>query len=132
MNIIRQEADEAHRKWEEAAARVKALEQENLTKEQDIVSLNHRNALLETEVDKLEKTLAEAKLAAMSGEAHSSEVEALHRKVQLLEDEAEEADKNLRETNEKHVPFFSITNLQHDTGAVSPAFTVANLLLLYI
>ena len=101
MSSLRMETEEAQTQNEELKTRLKALEQENLTKEQDISSLTHRNALLEEEVDKLEKALAEAKNAADSGAAHSSEVEALTRKLQLLEDEAEEADKNLRETNEK-------------------------------
>jgi tropomyosin len=101
MNILRQQADESQIMVEELKARIKILEQENLTKEQEISSLSHRNSLLEEEVDKLEKELANAKSAADNGAAHSSELDALQRKVQLLEDEAEEADKNLRETNEK-------------------------------
>jgi tropomyosin, fungi type len=95
------ETEEAQALNEELKARIKVLEQENLTKEQEINSLTHRNTLLDEEVEKLEKALSEAKSAADNGAANSSELEALTRKVQLLEDEAEEADKNLRETNEK-------------------------------
>ena len=121
MNSLRLEADETHQKYEEAAARVKVLEQENLTKEQEITSLSHRNTLLEGDVEKLEVQLAEAKRAAETGTQHSNDLEALQRKLQLLEDEAEEADKNLRETNEKFVPFFfvyqsSTRHWSHITG----------------
>ncbi|KAI5848672.1 tropomyosin [Morchella snyderi] len=101
MNTLRLETEQAQQKNEELAARVKVLEQENLTKEQEIASLTHRNSLLDGEVEKLEKQLSEAKSAADTGAAHGSEVDSLSRKVQLLEEEAEEADKNLRETNEK-------------------------------
>lgn len=103
MNALRLETDQAHAKNEELATRVKALDHENLTKEQEIISLKHQNTLLTTELDKTEKNLAEAKSAADSGAAHGSEVDSLNRKLQLLEEEAEEADKNLRETNEKQV-----------------------------
>lgn len=111
MNALRMETDQAHTKNEELAARVKLLEQENLTKEQDIVSLTHQNTLLTKDLEKTEKTLAEAKSAADTGAAHGSEVDSLNRKLQLLEEEAEEADKNLRETNEKQV---SLILFPHD------------------
>jgi len=101
MASLRMETEEAQAQNEELKNRIKVLEQENLTKEQEISSLTHRNTLLDDEVEKLERALAEAKNAADSGAAHSSELDALQRKLQLLEDEAEEADKNLRETNEK-------------------------------
>lgn len=95
------ETEAAQAQNEELQAKIKVLEQENLTKEQEIASLSHRNTLLDEEVEKLEKALAEAKTAADSGASSSAELDALQRKLQLLEDEAEEADKNLRETNEK-------------------------------
>lgn len=103
MSVLRLEIDEAHTTIEGLAARVKTLEQENLTKDQEILSLTHRNALFDAEVNRLEKSLAEAKSAADTGAAHGSEIDALNRKLQLLEEEAEENDKNLRETNEKQV-----------------------------
>lgn len=103
MNALRMETEEAHAKNEELQSRIKVLEQENLTKEQEINSLTHRNTLLDEEVEKLENALKEAKSQADTGAAHSTELDALQRKLQLLEEEAEEADKNLRETNEKYV-----------------------------
>lgn len=102
MNALRLEADEAQNKVEELKAKVKTLEQENLAKEQDITSLNHRNQLLEGEVEKLEAALKEAKESANQSAQHDTQNEALQRRVQLLEEEAEEADRNLRETNEKY------------------------------
>jgi len=101
MNQLRLEADEASSKVEELQARVKTLEQENLQKEQEITSLQHKNNVLEGEVDKLEGLIADYKKASTDGETHASTAESLTRKVQLLEDEAEAADKALREANEK-------------------------------
>ena len=102
MNSLRLEADEAHEKVEELKGKVKTLEQENLAKEQEITSLNHRNQLLEGEVEKLETSLKEAKDAATQSAQHDTQNEALQRRLQLLEEEAEEADRSLRETNEKY------------------------------
>jgi tropomyosin, fungi type len=101
MNSLRIEADENASKAEELKAKVKALEQENLQKEQEITSLTHRNQLLEGEVEKLETGIKEAKSLAGESAQHGQQNEALTRKLQLLEEEAESADKTLRETNEK-------------------------------
>lgn len=101
LNTLRIESDAANEKAEELQARNKVLEQENLAKEQEITSLQHKNGLLEAEIEKLESGLKEAKAAADEGSQHGSHNEALQRRLQLLEEEAEEADKNLRETNDK-------------------------------
>jgi tropomyosin len=128
METLRLEAEDAHTKVEELAHRVKVLEQENLSKEQEISSLTHRNSLLDAEVEKLEKALADAKTAADTGTVNSTELESMSRKLQLLEEEAEEADKNLRETNEKYVPFllFPIFNMTLEPYRTQPVFTMAN------
>ena len=102
MNSLRIEADESQKKAEELQAKVKVLEQENLTKEQDITSLKHRNQLLEGEVEKLETGIKEAKAAAGESAQHGQQNEALTRRLQLLEEEAEEADKTLRDTSQKY------------------------------
>ena len=101
MNSLRIEADDNAAKAEELKAKVKTLEQENLQKEQEITSLTHRNQLLETEVEKLESGIKEAKAAAGESAQHGQQNETLTRRLQLLEEEAEAADKTLRETNDK-------------------------------
>jgi len=101
MNSLRLEADEATAQVEEFKAKVKTLEQDNLQKEQEITSLQHKNGLLEAEVEKLEGQIKDHKGAAEEGQQHGTQNEALQRRLQLLEEEAEEADKNLRETNDK-------------------------------
>lgn len=101
MNSLRIEADEATAKVEELQKQVKALEQENLQKEQDITSLQHKNGLLEAEIEKLETAVRDHKALAEEGTQQGTQNETLQRRLQLLEEEAEEADKNLRETNDK-------------------------------
>lgn len=103
MNQLRLEADEASGKVEELQAKVKTLEQENLSKEQEITSLSHKNGILETEVEKLEEKISELKKSADDGQQHGTQNETLTRRLQLLEEEAEQADKTLREANEKYV-----------------------------
>ena len=102
MEALRVESDESHAKAEELSAKVKTLEQQNLSQEQEITSLTHRNGLLEAEVEKLEAAVKEHKDVADQSTHHSTQNETLTRRLQVLEDEAEEADKNLREANEKY------------------------------
>lgn len=101
MNSLRLEADTSAAKIEELQAKIKVLEQENLSKEQEITSLQHKNNLLETEVDKLDVAVKDLKKSADEGVQHGTQNETLARRLQLLEEEAEEADKTLREANEK-------------------------------
>jgi tropomyosin len=103
MNSLRIEADEANGKVQELQDRVKTLEAENLAKEQEVTSLQHKNGLLEAEVEKLESNNKEIKATAEESTQHGRQNETLQRRLQLLEEEAEEADKNLRETNDKYV-----------------------------
>lgn len=103
MNSLRLEADEANGKVEELQTKVKTLEQENLSKEQEITSLQHKNNVLEGDVEKLETSIKDLKKSADEGQQHGTQNETLQRRLQLLEEEAEEADKTLREANEKYV-----------------------------
>lgn len=103
LSALRVEADENASQAEEYKKKVKELEQDNLTKEQEIKSLTHRNGLLEAEVEKLETGIKELKSAATDGAQAGQHNEALTRRLQLLEEEAENADKTLRETNDKWV-----------------------------
>ena len=102
MNQLRLEADEASGKVEELQTKVKVLEQENLSKEQEITSLQHKNNLLEGEVEKLENAVKDFKKAADEGQQHGTQNETLQRRLQLLEEEAENSDKTLRDANEKY------------------------------
>lgn len=107
MEKLRIAADEASEKVTELEAKVKTLEQENLSKEQEITSLQHKNGLLEAEVEKLETAIKDFKKAADEGQQHGTQNETLSRRLQLLEEEAEEADKTLREANEKYALYDS-------------------------
>lgn len=102
MATLRLEADENAAKVEELKAKIKTLEQDNLSKEQEITSLTHKNTVLEKEVEKLESGIKDAKVIADESLQNGTQNEALQRKLQMLEEEAEESDRNLRETNDKY------------------------------
>lgn len=103
MNALRIEADASASQVEELKAKVKTLEQDNLTKEQEITSLSHQKGVLEKEVEKLEDAVKDHKAAAEAGAETGNHNDSLQRRLQLLEEEAETSDRNLRETNEKYV-----------------------------
>lgn len=104
MESLRLEADKSAADVEDLKAKLKALEQDNLSKEHELKSLTHKNSQLEAEVEKLDKDVKEAKEIAASHREIGSNNEALNRRLQLLEEEAESSDKTIRETNEKYYP----------------------------
>lgn len=101
LNALRSEADVSIARAEEAEAKNKKFEQDVLVKDQEITSLSHKIALLETELEKTEQKLTEAKASHEEGETHRGANESLTRKVQLLEEELDTAEKNLKDTVEK-------------------------------
>ena len=103
MNQLRLEQQEAEAKAEELAKKVKALEQENMAKEQEIRSLSHKNQLLEEESEKLHNENKGHKEELSRSGQSGTHNETLQRRVQLLEEEAEESDRNIREVNDKYV-----------------------------
>lgn len=111
MAALRAEADTNAAQADELKAKVKTLEQENMAKEQEIRSLTHRNQLLESEVEKLETGIKEAKALAADGTQSGQQAEALNRRLQVLEEEAENADRTLKETTEKYGIKLKKTNL---------------------
>ena len=74
-----------------------------MTKEQEIVSLQHKISNLESELDKAEQKITASKSAKEGEEEHKSVNEALNRKIALLESELDNAEKQLRETTDKCV-----------------------------
>lgn len=109
LNQMREENESQATQIEEAKATIKKLEQEALTKEQQITSLEHKNRVLEGDVEKLEGGIKDAKQSADELGQHGTQNESLQRKLQMLEEEAETADRHLREANEKYanLPFAS-------------------------
>ena len=103
MVQLRAEADEAQAKVDELQTEAKAIKQDNLSKEQEIKSLTHKNQVLTDDVEKFEGEVKENKKLLDESGRHGQQNETLQRRLQLLEEEAEEADKNLREANEKCV-----------------------------
>lgn len=110
MNQLRKEADDAVTRAETAEAKNKVYEQELLSKEQEITSLNHKVSLLDTELEKAEIKIKELKTASEDGEHSRTTSENLVRKVALLEEELDVAEKNVKETTEK----YALPNTDHE------------------
>jgi len=100
---LRLEADNAVGRAEEAEAKNKKLEQEILNKDQEIQSLSRRLAVAETELEKAEGKLTDAKHVHDEHESSKTTNEGLQRKILLLEEELDSAEKNLKETVERCV-----------------------------
>lgn len=115
MEALRTEADGSAARVQELTAKVKTLEQENLQKEQEITSLQHRNSVLEKDNERIDGLHKDAKAAADQSKDHGTQAESLQRKLAVLEEEAEQADKQLRETTEKCVPPWQTNEEYTDT-----------------
>jgi len=100
---LRAEADQAVERAELAEGKCKKLEQEILSKDQDIQSLTHRLTNAEDQLDKAETNLKDAKSASADHESSKTTNESLQRKILLLEEELDGAEKNLKETVERCV-----------------------------
>lgn len=101
MEALRVEADESGARAEEFKTKVKALEADNISKEQEITSLTHKNSVLEGEVEKLETQVKSLKEEAGAGAQAGNQAESAQRRLQVLEEEAEESDRQIRELNDK-------------------------------
>lgn len=101
MTSLRLEADNAVTRAEAAEAKNKKLEQDILNRDQEIQSLTHRLTKAETELDKAEEKLKDAKTVHDEHETSRAANDGLVRKIQLLEEELDSAEKNLKETVER-------------------------------
>ncbi|KAG5642625.1 hypothetical protein DXG03_002463 [Asterophora parasitica] len=101
LTALRNEADNAITRAEEAESKNKKLEQLILERDQEITSLSHKLALAEGELEKAEASVADSKQFREEGEQSKQTNEALLRKVQLLEEELDAAEKNVKETVDK-------------------------------
>lgn len=101
LNSLRLEADGYLERAEGAEATVKRMEHEILQKDQEIASLQHKNGLLERDLEGAEGRLTEHKSASAEHQTSRDTADNLQRKISLLEEELDAAEKNLRETTEK-------------------------------
>jgi len=90
---------------EAAEAKNKELEQDNLMKEQEIASLQHKLSVVEADLENAENKLSEAQVGKEEGESHKSNVDILQRRIDMLEEQLDSTDKSLRETTEQCVWF---------------------------
>lgn len=103
MNSLRAEADAAIERAEAAEAKCKLMEQQILSKDQEITSLVHRVGMLDQEVEKLEARVAEEKTKGADSEQFKVTFDNSTRKIELLEEELDKTEQSLKETVEKCV-----------------------------
>ena len=108
---LRTEADANLERAEAAEAKNKILEQESVSREQEISSLTHRVTTLENDLEKAEAKVSEMKGYKDEESTHRDTNESLNRKIALLESELDMAEKNLRETTDKYVYTLSLSLL---------------------
>lgn len=121
MNTLRAEAETAHETNDKLQERIKELEASDLTKSQELESLQRTRDYHEDEIEKLSEALKRSKEELEPANAIANHNEHLQRRIQSLEDEAEETDKSLREINSKCV----ITVLATISGFLSLSFLVS-------
>lgn len=98
---IRAEADAANEKAENYYKTIKELENQLLTKEQDIVSLTHRNGQLENELERAQEKIAQLKVIEEDEDGLKKVNDAAQRKIALLEQELESSENLYREATQK-------------------------------
>jgi len=101
LNSLRGEADHAIERAEAAEAKNKQYEQQLLEKDQEIVSLQHKLSVMDSDLDKTEQQLSALKKDHAEGEGAKVTNDSLQRKIQLLEEELDAAEKNVKDTVEK-------------------------------
>lgn len=101
LNNLKLEADKWQEQADELQAKVKALEQLNIEKDHEILSLKNSKDFMETEMTNMEKDLADLKKTASESHSLQTVNETNTRKLTVLEEELDEADKNLKETTAK-------------------------------
>lgn len=72
-----------------------------MTRDQEIVSLQHKVANVEAELEKAEQKLTDTKSFKDDEESHKNVNDSLNRKIALLESELDNSEKQLRETTDK-------------------------------
>ncbi|KAF9146511.1 hypothetical protein BGX30_014576 [Mortierella sp. GBA39] len=101
LAALREEVNAADARALEAESKAKLLSDEQIQKDHEITSLKNKLNLVESDLEKAENRIAEAKLNLDEGETSKTVGETLARKVSLLESELDNAERNLRETTEK-------------------------------
>ncbi|KAJ2374542.1 tropomyosin-2 [Coemansia sp. RSA 2611] len=101
INSLRAEAEAANGRADTAEDALKKFSILQTEREQELVSLQNRIALLEAEADRRDAQLSEAKQIQKDSEATLNQSDVLVRKVDTLEDKLDSAETQLRDALEK-------------------------------
>ncbi|KAJ2491259.1 tropomyosin-2 [Coemansia sp. RSA 2050] len=100
INSLRAEAEAANGRADTAEDALKKFSILQTEREQELVSLQNRIALLEAEADRRDAQLSEAKQLQKDSEATLNQSDVLVRKVETLEDKLDSAETQLRDALE--------------------------------
>ncbi|KAJ2018284.1 tropomyosin-2 [Coemansia sp. RSA 376] len=100
INSLRAEAEAANERADTAEDALKKFSNQQTEREQELVSLQNRIALLEAEADRRDAQLSEAKQLQKDSEATLNQSDVLVRKVDTLEDKLDSTETQLRDALE--------------------------------
>ncbi|OMJ26863.1 putative asparagine-tRNA ligase, mitochondrial [Smittium culicis] len=103
ISNIRLEADAASARADAAELALKQINEQQIEREQEIISLQNRITLLEDELDRKESRIAEAKQLAEDHESTRDASDVLNKRIHLLEEKLETAELELQQTKEKNM-----------------------------
>jgi tropomyosin len=98
---LREEADSALTRAEDAEAKIKALEQTILEQEHEITSLRVQLSNVDEALGRAEDTVSDAKAVTREADESRSTIESFTRKITLLEEELDTAERHAKDTVER-------------------------------
>ncbi|CDK26006.1 unnamed protein product [Kuraishia capsulata CBS 1993] len=101
ISKLKLDAEEWQNKHDDAADKIKKLEQEQLEKDNQIQALTRKNEVLEENLEKLEAEVSSHKATAEEATNLKTSNDNYTRKHQALEEELEASDRELKETTAK-------------------------------
>jgi tropomyosin len=99
-NAVREEADSALTRAEDAEAKSKGLEQTILEQEHEIASLRVQLSNIDEALGRAEDTVSDAKAATRKADESRSTIASLTRKIAPLEEELNTAERHAKDTVE--------------------------------
>ncbi|PVV01274.1 hypothetical protein BB560_004313 [Smittium megazygosporum] len=101
INSIRLEAEAASARADAAEAALKQLNDQQVEREQEIISLQNRIAMLEEEIERKDERIVEIKQLADDHETSKSAGDVLTKRIDMLEEKLETSESELQQTKEK-------------------------------
>ncbi|PVU90026.1 hypothetical protein BB561_005053 [Smittium simulii] len=101
INSIRLEAEAASTRADAAETALKQLSDQQVEREQEIISLQNKVTMLEEDLERKEERITEAKQLVAESETSKTAGDALSRRINMLEEKLEETERELQQTKEQ-------------------------------